>query len=244
MGSWSVESVSPDIRLRNDVYGHFFAIRFRLKYKPSTMGSFQEMPRLEWKETITMMEANEGTWWQYVGDQYERNPGSMTFNSWVGRYSFAHYSVCRKDARYGNDEPVRLYDSKGGELDRDTFDAKESSQEAQADAVRAYLKKNGGIMELIVVDKPGINKPTDDTTFHKERILTFDCGLRGVGERVKAYQHLIVSGALPENQWTRECVLSNITPPLQTGGLRKIDPPDDVTIVKPFDGGPKKGTYL
>jgi hypothetical protein len=244
MGNWTLESARPDVRDRNDVFGNYFALRFRLKYSPSSFGLFSEMPRLEWKETITMIEkkkGEKGEWWQYVGDQFARDPNSQTFMSWVGRYNYAHFAV--RQGRYGPDETVRLFDKNGGQLPRDTFPSLNDRPKEQADAVRNYLKQHGGIMDVMVVDKPGINKPTE-TSVHKERILTFDCGLQNSGVRVHACQHLVVDGSVPEGQWKRECVLQMVSPPFQTTGLRRMDPPPDVTIVKPFTGGAHSGTYL
>ena len=47
MGQWSLVTETPSIRDRNDVYGHHFAITFKLKYTASMMGSFIESPVLE-----------------------------------------------------------------------------------------------------------------------------------------------------------------------------------------------------
>lgn len=241
MGKWTLLSATPDIRNRNDVYGHYFSVSFKLKYSPSKFGRFTEMPTLEWKETITMIERNKGTWWQYIGDQFQRNPNSQTFYSWVNRYNNAHYSV--RMGKYGPDDVVRLYDNKGGQLKREDMPRLNSSQ-AQADFVREYLKKEGGIMEVIVVDKPGINKTSADQDTHKERILTFDCGLQGSDQRVKACQHLIVDGSKPEGQWFRECILHSTSRPFQTTGMKRNAPPADVSLVKSFTGGASKGSYL
>lgn len=239
MGSWTLVSATPSIRDRNDVYGHYFSVDFRVKYSSSKFGSFTEMPTLEWKETITMIEQNAGTWWQFIGDQYERNPCSMTFTSWVSRYIYAYYSV--RDGKYGADDTNCLYDKHGAQLPKTTFGRLDSAKD-QANAVRSYLKSNGGIMKVIVVDKPGINKPKE-VTAHKNRILTFDCGLKGGGARVAAVQHLTVDGSKPEAQWFRECKLTSISNPFNTTGLTKVNPPPDVTIVKPFTGGAHNGTY-
>lgn len=245
MGSWAVLGATPNIRPRNDVYGNFFAITFKLKYTPSTFGSFTEMPRLEWKETITMLEKKKNTtgqWWQIDVDQYQRDPNSQTFYSWVGRYYMAHSQVTRQ--RYGADEPVKLFDAKGVRLPATTF-TKTSDLKKAADELRDYLKKKGGIMEVSVVDKPGINKPQGiDATFHKHRILTFDCGVGAGGMRVKAYQTLIVDGAVAEANWRRDCALGAISTPYSTTGMTKAAPPADVSIVKPFTGGAMQGTYL
>jgi hypothetical protein len=242
MGSWTLQSATPDIRPRNDVYGHYFAVRFRLKYSPSTFGSFAEMPRLEWKETITMIERSAGTWWRFEGDQYARLPSSQTFNSWVRRYVNAYYSV--RNSLYGPDESSRLYDRNGGQLPRDTF-AQATDDAARANAVRSYLKSNGGIFEAMVVDKPGINKPALGAmpAVHKNRILTFDCGLTGTAIRVKAYQHLTVDSTKPETGWFRECVLNSTSRPFSTDGLRNVAVPADVARISPFTGSATRGEY-
>ena len=240
MGNWTVLSATPSIKPRNDVFGNFFALTFRLKYTPTRFGSFKEMPTLEWKETILMIERNNGTYWQITVDQYKRDPNSQTFISWVSRYDNAHYNVRRQT--YSYEGVTKIYDNNGQRIPQDTFPIIEDTKE-QAEFVRKYLKNNGGIMEVSVVDKPGINKPNNDRNVLKERFLTFDCGLQGAGPRTKAYQHLVVSGALPENRWTRDCVLSSITPPYSTAGLRQVPPPADVSVVKPFTGA-SGGRYL
>ena len=243
MGMWSIVSMTTSIRNRNDVYGHFFAVAFRLRYTPSPVGPFTEMPRLEWNETITMIERDagsptsvtagtSGTWWQYVGDQYARNPGSPTFFTWVSRYIYSYDAV--RAGSYGADDPNCLYDHNGRQLPRDTFGPLGTDQE-RADAVRTYLQRHGGVMKVIVVDKPGINKPERGTlpAVHKNRILTFDCGLRGFGPRVRAVQHLTVDSSVGEGQWFRECELGGTSRPFSTEGMRKVQPPPDVTNVKP-----------
>jgi hypothetical protein len=197
------------------------------------------MPRLEWKETITMAEPKAKTWWQYVGDQYERNAGSPTFMTWPSRYVNAYYCVSKK--KYAPDALTCLYDIQGQQIPSSALPQAPSPKE-QADAVRSYLKANGGIMEVTVVDTPGIKKATDAGVY-KDRLLLFDCGLRGMGKRVTAYQRLTVDGSKPEAQWFRECRVAASSPPLSTTGLTKVNPPADVTVVKPFTGGPQSGIY-
>lgn len=240
MGQWTLMSATPSIRDRNDVYGHYFAITFKLKYSASMIGSFTETPALEWKETITMIERTKGTWWRAEFDQFQRLPDSPTFGQWTYRYILAHTSVLKGD--YGDNQPSRLYDKNGNRLPPTTFTRAATSKDS-ADQVRSYLKKNGGIMVVTVTDTPGINKPTDDATVDKFRILTFDCGLRGLGTRVKAIQHLKVVG-LTEANWSRECSIGSISQPFQTAGLTQVPAPADVTAVRPFTGGPHDGTYM
>jgi hypothetical protein len=89
-------------------------------------------------------------------------------------------------------------------------------------------------MKVIVVDTPGINRPQPGRVVHKNRILTFDCGLRGAGPRVSAVQHLTVDSSVGEGQWFRECKLGGISRPFSTAGMQQVQPPPDVTEVKPF----------
>jgi hypothetical protein len=227
---------------------------FRLKYTPSRVpGPFTEMPRLEWKETITMIERDagspppftwvpgsptfftagtSGTWWHYVGDQYARNPGSNTFRTWFERYIYAYDSV--RGGLYGADQPNCLYDRNGRQLRPDALGRPVTHDKDMAYAVRTYLQLHGGIMKVVVIDKPGILRPKPDRVSHKNRILTFDCGLRGAGPRVKAVQHLTVDSSVGEGQWFRECTLGRVSRPFSTAGLQQVQPPQDVTIVKPF----------
>lgn len=240
MGNWTLLSAEPLILPREDVYGNKFSIRFRMKYAPTRLGTFTETPRLEWNEVILMAEHHKGEWWQYIGDQYARNPHSNTFRSWVNRYKDAYYFV-RQNLR--EDAPSRLYDTTGNRLGRDAF-GRQDTPRAQADVVRDYLKRNGGILDVMVEDKPGINKPQPGSEWvHKERLLSFDCGLKGYHQRIYAYQYLNVDSDKNSDQWTRLCKVSRISPPLSTTGLMQTDPPPDVTIVKPFTGSAQNGDY-
>jgi hypothetical protein len=237
MGQWTLMSVTPSITNRDDVYGHYFAITFKMKYSASLGGSFVESPILEWKETITMIEYGKGTWWHAEFDQFGRLPDSPTFGQWTYRYSLAHTSVTA--GNYSAMQPSRLYDKNGAQLPPKTFSKAASTKEA-ADQVRSYLKKNGGILSVNVTDTPGINKP-DDAATDKERILTFDCGLKGMGQRVQAVQHLKVVGNVEAN-WKRECTLGPTSRPFQTHGLNQIPAPADVTRVAPWQSSP--GLYM
>jgi hypothetical protein len=243
MGQWTLLSAIPHFRERNDKYGHNFGIVFKLKYTPSFLGSFAEMPRLEWKETITMIQQNAGTWWQAIFDQYERLPSSPTFMNWVNRYKNAYYGV--RDGNYDHpyDWSARIYKANGARFLRDDF-PRLDTEKAKADYVRNYLKSHGGIMEINATDTPAIGKPNNDALVHKNRILTFDCGLRGSGTRVKLYQHLIVDGSKPESEWYRDFKVASVSPPFQTTGLEKVLPPDDVTKTGTFNGGAHNGSYL
>jgi hypothetical protein len=239
MGQWQVMSATPSIRERNDVFGHYFAITFKMKYTASMMGSFTESPILEWKETITMIERTAGTWWEAAFDQFGRLPDSPTFGAWTYRYAMAHTSVMNN--AYDDGQASRLYDKNGQRVPATTFKKAPTSKDG-AQQVREYLKKHGGIMVVTVTDTPGINKPTD-ATVDKFRLLTFDCGLKGMGPRIKALQELTVKG-LAEAGWQRSCAVGGVSSPYNTAGLTKVAAPADVTKVVPFSGGPHDGTFM
>lgn len=240
MGHWTLQSATPSILNRDvEVYGHYFSITFRLKYSPSMMGSFTETPAFEWKETITMIERTKGTWWSAEFDQFQRLPDSPTFYNWTNRYILAHSAAVALD--YSDSQPSCLYDKNGNRLPANTF-TRANTQKDAADQVRNYLKKNGGVMVVTVTDKPGIMRPTD-ATVDKLRILTFDCGLQGMGNRITAIQQLKVVGVNDAN-WTRSCTTDLISQPFQTQGLNQVNAPADVTRVTPFGGGPHDGTYV
>lgn len=245
MGQWTLMSARLGwVKERNDLYGHNFGVVFKLKYTKSLIGSFTEMPQLEWKETITMIEQRAGTWWQFIDDQYNRLPSSPTFLNWVNRYKNAFLYVRESPPDTEFNWTARFYDANGNKLKRDDFPRLNTDKE-KADYVRTYLQKNGGIMEINAMDTPAISKNSVTALTHKNRILTFDCGLRGSSMRTKLYQHLIVDGSkgLDGSGWYRKFEESSISPPFQTAGLRKIEPPTDVTKSGGFTGGPAQGTY-
>ena len=113
---------------------------------------------------------------------------------------------------------------------------------AQANAVRSYLQRHGGMMDVTVRDSPGVQAPTVNPV-DKERLLTFDCGLQGAGRRIHAWQYLIVKSGLEPAQWTRQFQWNNNPPGLKTSGLTRVQPPASVTAVKPgfIDG--ESGMY-
>ena len=238
MASWTLVSISgPKISNRTDYYGNFFSITFTLKYSGNQMGlgAFVEMPRLEWKETITMLEKNKKEWWTVDFDQYARNPASCTLRTCFTRYLLAYDWVVQGNSL------VSLKDKNGGVIKKSTFKQGLTRGKA-ADCVRDYLKKNGGILEFTIMDSPAIVKPTD-ATVHKERILTFDCGIQGLGTRVVAFQHLIVDGNKPEADWHRECK-TGLPPGYKISGLTKVAAPASVGENKALPNNAAEGNYL
>ena len=242
MAHWTLENISPPrITIRTDYFGNYFEITFTMKYhnNPLGMGQFVEMPRLEWKETIALLEKNKGTWWAVDFDQYERNPASKTYNNCRYRYKQAYY--CVRGGDITTPGLTKLKTKNGTQIPADTFPRGKENGEA-ANIVRDYLKKNGGILEFTIRDTPAIKIP-DNPQDHKERFLTFDCGIQGLGSRVLAHQHLIVDGSKPQSDWYRDCAIG-LGPGYKITGLKKVMAPADVVENKPVASDAAIGDYL
>jgi insecticidal toxin complex protein TccC len=205
------------------LFGSNVVATYRLGYAPS-MGSFKEMPRLDWHETIMMNDHGEGETWVFDTNMYTHNPTSKTLEVWPKRYIVAY------DAAGGQGAPIKGYCKllsktgapvKAAELDKAKDDA------GKADAVRKYLKSKGGILELQIHDIPSINKPEKGE--RKERLLLFNVGVEGGGAKVKAYQYLDVDGDKPAGQWVRKAGTGWAVSGLKTTGLKKVAPPSLVS---------------
>ena len=175
------------------------------------------------------MTGTKGVIGSIPGDQYERNPLRHTFKSWVGRYLEAYNCVRYGD--YGKPSCAQLFDVNGQRLKESTFGEKQLPLDSQVDAVLDYVKSQGCIIEIPVRDSPGINKPTyNNRVLNKERFLTFDCGLKGMGKRIYAYQHLVVSSSVAPSNWTLTwCNTGRGSFGTQTTGLKRVRPPATVT---------------
>lgn len=240
MGSWSLIGATPSVKDRDDVYGNFFSIRFKLKYTPSKFGKFKEMPLLEWKEVIFMKLHHDRTYWKHPVDQYQRDPRSKTFKLYVGRYR--NWFDCVRTGAGGGGDLYSIKDLQGRPVPKDAFPRLSDSQK-KAEFVRGYLQRYGGVVEILVNDSPAILTPTPGDGVDKERVLTFDCGFKGLGMRTFAYQYLHVRGAVGKAQWERKCEVSRVSVPMSVpDGYREVPAPQKVSAVKPF-GAQTSGDY-
>ena len=223
MGQWRLQNAQLSISdMTGNVLGHNWRVTFKLKYTPTTFGRYQELPRLEWKESIKLLDRGKGEFWEFQADQYARHPGSLTFFMWRNRYNVAYQFV--RDSSGQHD--IRLYAANGEKIPSKTF-GKASSASEKTKIVIDYLKKHGGILEATVHDKPSIG--LNSANVHKERLLTFDCGLRGMGRRFVVYQYLNVDKGQPRTRWTSACKQGVFCLNLNTQGLRRVGPSHDVT---------------
>lgn len=229
MGTWALQSVTATCSdfETSELYGTNFIATYRLKYSSSLVGSYQEPPRLDWHETIMMNEHHKAQTWVFVANMYAHNPLSKTLEIWAKRYIEAYNAA--KGIAFAGKGHAKLFDKKGVAVPGDKLPAKTEAA-GKADAVRSYLKSNGGILEIKIHDIPSINKPkVGEAATHKERLLLFNVGVEGGGTHVKAYQHLIVNSAQPASAWTRRHGMGWTVSGLKTSGLAKVAPPAQVS---------------
>lgn len=234
MGRWSLESVtgttSPYV---SETVGHNVIVTFRLRYEPSMVGGFTQVPLLEWNEQFFMIEHHNGEWWEFAANMYQHNPLSNTLKIWAGRY-IAAYDAAKGIPSIGKGS-AKLLTTTGAPVQGNVF-GQLNDNAAKADAVRDYLKSKGGKLEIVVHDIPSINKP--DAGTHKERLLAFDCGVAAGGARFKGTQYLDMNGALPAAQWISDFQVNAgplLTQKFQnnTRGLRKVAPSPLVSNPRP-----------
>lgn len=219
MGRWAVESVtgSSSTMETSDGFGNNFFCNFKLTYRPSKVGRFVEPPKLDWHEKFIMIDHHKRERWVFESNMYEHNPTSRTLGIWPRRYLEAYdAAIGRGSSSIGS---ARLVDKmnqpiRGEKLKRATENG------AKADAVRDYLKANGGSLLITIHDIPSISMPKlvvppqtpgadrNPVMEHKERLLMLDCGVVGGVLRFKAIQYLNVDGTKPKSQWDREATLS------------------------------------
>lgn len=228
MAHWSLESVRALTQPYDttELFGNHVIVNFRLKYSTSGLGGgkFKEPPPLDWHEVIMMNEHHKKESWVFATNMYRHNPLSKTLIVWARRYIAAY------DQANGTPDALMkgsslLTDTNGRPIAIDKLGKGLLDADKKADAVRSYLKKNGGLMFIEIDDIPSINIPTAPS--FKERLLIFNCGIEdeGLGPRAKVIQYLSVDSAKPKGSWTRRVDLSHTMTGLKTSGLKIVQPP-------------------
>jgi hypothetical protein len=199
-----------------------------LKYTASTFGKFEELPKLDWYETIMMKLHHTHETWTFATNMYGHNPTSNTLKVWCQRYIRAYDTVAGTPSM--DKGSVKLFNKNGGPVNTGQLGPNKTSGQEKADAVRSYLKSHSDILEIEVHDIPSINKPTGSTAGeHKERLLLFNCGLVGGGMRIQAEQYLDVIGGQPQSNWKREIHMMWVQTTFNNTGFRQIAPPTSVS---------------
>jgi hypothetical protein len=242
MGTWTLERLAGRFSALNTghQFGHDFYADYRLVYKPSTFDTWVETPRLDWHERIIKLEHNTGQWYEVEVNYYLVKPQSNTYLVWSRRYIEAY------NAAAGLPPPVvvggfkgssRLLDKSGSPVPVAKLGVNKTTGDEKANAVRSFLKKNGGILAIEVHDIPNISLPLSPNE-HVDRYLMFNVGVEGGNLKLKAEQHLHVdANALPAT-WTQTFSL-DWRAQWATRGLNKVAPPANlVNPVAPlFSGG-------
>ena len=223
MGKWTLESLNgTSDPLNGATFGTNFRAFYKLRYTPTMFDTFVETPKLDWHEKIHMKEHHKGEWWEFETNMYTHNPSSNTLMVWTRRYLEAYNNACNLPAGAFNMKgSSKLMDKNGVPVRGKDLGLNLPAGQKQADAVRSYLKKNGGILAIEIHDIPSINIPTANE--HKERLLVFNCGIEGGGLRLQAEQYLNVDAAQPQGNWGRRFNMTWMET-WSTLGLRKVTP--------------------
>lgn len=223
MGSWLVQSCQGSSTPLDTPFGHNFRVRIRMKYTPSRIGKFVEPPILAWDEVILMQNYEKGERWEFTGNMYQHKPASPTVAVWGQRYFRAYLNAHNMPyQQLGGKQKghSKLLDS-GGMPVRGTALGTHQGHAAQNKAVQDYLSRNGGMLEIEVHDIPGI-AVTPGGTRDLERVLIFNCGVTGMGPRVKCWQHLKIAQSQPKQKWIRNFQMGGNSPGVKTTGLKVV----------------------
>ena len=223
MGSWIVQSCQgAHTPLDGNVFGHNFRVRIRMEYQPSKIGRFKEPPILAWDETILYNDYGDNTRWHFAGNMYKMKPASPTVSVWGQRYYRAYLNAHNTPYfDYGKEKGYsKLLDNRGIPVPGAVLGV-HNDKDAQNEAVRSYLKRNGGILQIEVHDIPGMSTANNNA----ERVLIFNCGVTGMGPRVKCWQHIRIDTNQPRTTWMRNFQMGANAPGLKTTGLRVVSAP-------------------
>jgi hypothetical protein len=238
MGTWTLKSIKGSFSDFDtaELFGTNVYVTYQLQYTPSMIDRFVEPPKLEWLETIMMNEHHKNEHWVFQTNMYTHNPMSKTLEIWPKRYIEAYNDV--SNAPFSGKGYAKLLSKLGMRLPYGALKSGITNNSKKADEVRNYLKRNGGMLEIQIHDIPSINKPAPTDNTHKERLLNFDCGIVGGGQRYRAQQYLNVVAGQPVQNWERKFQL-NWPLGFKSTGLNKVPAPGSVSNPRQavfFDG--------
>lgn len=231
---WSVKNISATqspLDRTDTGYGNVFDVKFEMEYEKTPSVEFEEMPLLDWHEKFTVLEHGKEEWWTFEANMYEHNRTSRTLKVWTRRYVTAYETAMGLDSSlFGGRGSCTLYKKKSLFGKKVTKLPKMEDDQAKADAVREYLRRKGGKLEIVISDRPAlIIKP--DQPINKERLLLFDVGVMIPGSRRwTGYQHLVVNGSSQTRDASVHSKRQDLVPP---SGYREVDP--DPIVSNPRD---------
>ncbi len=237
---WSVISVTCD-HSRLDTpkeFGTNWYVTFTIKYTTALIGGFSEPPNMEWNEVIMNVDFEKKEYWDLSGDFYTQKPESPTMAVWAQRYFRASLHAHNLPFRnsFGTQKGhSKLFDKKGAPVTAKMLGT-HVGEPAQNKAVQDYLKKHDGILEIQVHDIPNILKAGPGKQKNLERVLIFDCGVTGIGPRVKAFQHIKMDSTKPPQTWTYTFQTTGLAPGVKTSGMKKVADPTPKGDLLPTGG--------
>lgn len=179
-------------------------MNIRIKDTPSLIGAFPEPPILVWDETILVINHDVGSAGSSLATCTSMNPAAPP---WPCGGSAIPGRTCTPKARLTSPTTPKgyskLFDKNGAPVQGAALGA-HADKNAPNKAIQDYLKRNGGILKIEVYDIPGIAVQPGKTK-DIERVLIFNCGVKGMGPRVKTWQHLKVNSGQPRTAWYRRC---------------------------------------
>ena len=241
MGQWSVVSVTGRNQPLDDAtsFGTNWYVTYRIKYTPSTFGPFVEPPKMAWDEVILYADYAKGEYWDFSGNFYVQKPDSPTMAVWAQRYFRAYLNAHNMPftGSFGQAKGhSKLFDKNGVAVPGSALGTY-GNMDGQNKAVQKYLKNNGGILEIEVHDVPAILKPTTASAGKSvERVLIFNCGVEGAGQRAKGWQHIKIDSSQPKTSWTYNFQTAGSAPGIRTTGLKKIPDPTPKGSLLPSGG--------
>ncbi len=230
MPSWTLEKLSARFSPLNTTanFGHNFHANYLMKYSTDAFGKFVETPKLDWHEKVIKAELNDGEWHEYELNMYTLKPNSKTLEIWSRRYIEAYLKAFgRPTSPAVLKGSSTLLDKSGMPVPGTRLEKNLSDGGKQADAVRSYLKRYGGILSIEVHDIPSISLPLQANR-HTERLLIFNVGVENGALRQQAEQYLNVDANTPQANWTQHFAL-NWAKSWSSRGLRKVQAPGNLT---------------
>lgn len=144
--------------------------------------TFENTPPLTWLETIKckVKGGKVDTIWQITENMVFKNPNSNTFFSWTNRYIEAYeYAMALDKIKFLGF--VKIYTRAGKELSPGDLPIV-YSREDKARAVQEYFRKNGGVLQITIEDRPALNLSGKDGEYvDKERLIDFNIGFKDMG---------------------------------------------------------------
>jgi len=142
-----------------------------------------------------VIEHHDSKYWQFECNQYYRNPASGTTIPWGRRYVDAYRRAVGPIPSTKNPPPppqTTLLDVRGIPVERGELPPGLENPVQQRDAVREYLRRRGGILEITIHDLPVILTPEHNKKIRRERLLVFNVGVVGNSRyRWRGAQHLL-----------------------------------------------------